>query len=610
MNNRASRLCVGFAAVGFLALPAHSQWTTQTVALRPGWNAVFLEIEPEPKRCDQLFAGMPVESAWAWNRRFSSVQFIQDPETLVPGHPDWLIWLPSNHSMASTKNLFTLEAGRTYLIKVADGAAALNMQINGRAAAPGVQWLSDSVNLAGFQLQTQAPTFGNFFGGSAAHAGQPIYRLNTLGRWEPVVNPSITPMSRGEAFWIHCRGHSGYAGPLQIILENSTGLDFGRVLTEQRVRIRNESSSQRSVTLRQLASAAPPNPSFPEMVGPVPLSYFKMNLTNNEHAWLPFPSQLERLDMAPGDEWLVRLAVRRADMAAYSPSPNQTSLYQSLLEITDDFGFRRVVPVTAEGLQASGATPSLGGLSAQTTQVSVSPRAGLWVGSAKITKINQPSSIGQPHTPVGTPAPFPFRLLIHVNAEGQARLLQKVLQMWKNGTTKPDPNDPTKQIVDVPGRFVLLTAESFVPNFSGSVLRDGDPVGRRISSSAFSFRDPIVMTGSGQFGANTVSCAVTLNYNDPLNPFKHQYHPDHDNLDERFEQNLPEGIESFTITRVVQLQFQATDPENLQLAGWGDNQLGGVYRETITGLHQKTLYLEGTFRLHQASRIPVLNDVQ
>ena len=60
--------------------------------------------------------------------------------------------------------------------------------------------------------------------------------------------------------------------------------------------------------------------------------------------------------------------------------------------------------------------------------------------------------------------------------------------------------------------------------------------------------------------------------------------------------------------REIRLQFTNTDPENLTLAGFGDDQLAGIYRETITGLHKDALQLEGIFRLHHASRIGVLND--
>ena len=80
-----------------LPWPALAQWTNQTIVLRPGWNSVFLEIQPEPRECDAVFAGVPLESVWAWNRRFSPIQFIQDPADLLPGQPDWLTYLPTSH---------------------------------------------------------------------------------------------------------------------------------------------------------------------------------------------------------------------------------------------------------------------------------------------------------------------------------------------------------------------------------------------------------------------------------------------------------------------------------------------------------------------------------
>ena len=168
-----------------------------------------------------------------------------------------------------------------------------------------------------------------------------------------------------------------------------------------------------------------------------------------------------------------------------------------------------------------------------------------------------------------------------------------------------------------PGRFVLLTDERLAANYRGAALRDGQAVGRRFSTAAFSFREPIPMSATGNFGiADTViSCSVTNGYNDPLNPFRHKFHPDHDNLNSDYEALIvkmdhrgPYTSESFTITRQLQLQFTANDPDNLALAGWGDNQLGGIYRETIIGLHRVPLLIQGTFRLHQATRVGILND--
>ena len=114
---------------------------------------------------------------------------------------------------------------------------------------------------------------------------------------------------------------------------------------------------------------------------------------------------------------------------------------------------------------------------------------------------------------------------------------------------------------------------------------------------------------TGTFGGDSLNATVLLDYNDPLNPFKHRYHPDHDNLDENTPQNLlPNGQESFDIARSISLQFTDTDPDGLAVAGWGDNQMGGHYLETINGLHKQPIVMSGTFRLQQASRVGLLND--
>src|SRR5688500_12137045 len=79
-----------------LTTAVNAQWTSQAIHLKPGWNAIFLEVQPEPRECDALLQDLPIQSVWCWNRSFDSVQFIQDPETLVPGQPDWLLWVPRN----------------------------------------------------------------------------------------------------------------------------------------------------------------------------------------------------------------------------------------------------------------------------------------------------------------------------------------------------------------------------------------------------------------------------------------------------------------------------------------------------------------------------------
>ena len=62
-----------------------AQWLTQRIALVPGWNAVYLDGQPEPSGCAEVFNNLPVQSVWKWDRQFSTIQFTVDPATLLPG---------------------------------------------------------------------------------------------------------------------------------------------------------------------------------------------------------------------------------------------------------------------------------------------------------------------------------------------------------------------------------------------------------------------------------------------------------------------------------------------------------------------------------------------
>jgi hypothetical protein len=579
--NAALRIVCRITACAALAASAQAQWTTQTLELQPGWNAVHLEVEPADNRCDQLLAALPVQSVWGWNRRFSSVQFLQDPDTLLPGQPDWLVWVPEKDPARSRLNLHRLQAGHCYLIH--NTGPALVWEIQGRAVVRRPSWLADSLNLVGFAVDPQLPpTFGDFFAGAQTQQGQPIFRLNAAGQWESVPNPGLTPMRRGEAFWIGCRGTSDFAGPMDVTLEQGTALDFGRVLTEQVLRIHNRSDRPRSFLLRRLVSEDAPE-AQPGVAGPVALAYFKAGQTPETYGWQPLNAVLETLEVPPGGTWAVRLAVRRTEMVAASAG----GLFQSLLEISDDSGARQLIGVTSQGLRNDVGEGA--GIS------TLPPHAGLWVGTAVIRAVNEPANSDPAQQSVPTPAgsEYQFRLIVHVDKNNQTRLLQKVLQMWKPGENK----------------FVLLTDEALASssNYVGSSTQDGDQAPRRVSASCFGFADPIPM--AGEFGVSN-SCTIVLGEDDPLNPYKHKYHPDHDNLDENGQPLPPGQGEAFAITRLLQLEFQASDPEGLPLSGWGDTWHGGIYREQILGLHRAPLNIEGIFRLHRISDVAELNDPQ
>lgn len=588
-----SLILSGLLLVGLLS-SAHAQWTEQAFQLKAGWNAIFLEVHPEPADCDTLFAGLPVESAWDFNPSVDSPQFVQDSSTLIPGSPSWLTWFPPASPLANQGNLFILRDGRPYLIKLANNAAPTTWTVKGKPSLRKTTWRPGGVNFVGFRVGPSGPTFQALFTGESGLTNQPIYSLSTGGVWQQVLNPSITRPESGKAYWVRCILPAQRTATIEVDPGSRQGLSFSSGTAESALRIRNTSTTARNLSLRLLPSLPPPAGQLP-LAGPFAMEYWKTDYTNIVLGWEPLPATLSSSALPAGAEWNVRLGVRRASLV----TPAAGSQFQGLIEVTDDLGSRWLVPVSADttgGTATAGAGPVISSIDF--------PKAGLWIGESIINAVSQPAHPGNPTLPRPAGGELSFRLIIHVDAAGTARLLQRVFLVRKPPTYLPAPENPGFNIINQPSRNLVLTDESLIPSLIGS----GEIVGRQISSAAFGFSQPVGFTG-GAFGTDTLNGIVTLGYNDPLNPFKHVYHPDHDNLNERFEQPpLVEGKESFTVTRNLALEFTATDPLGLNPPGWGDEELGGLYRETITGLHRSAIQISGTFRLVRVASVSTLNN--
>ena len=147
--SRTTKIAAGLLGSWLLPASLFAQWATQTITLQPGWNAVFLEIQPTPRDCDTLFSGIPVESVWSWNRQFSTVQYLTNATSLLPGQPDWLTYLPPGSTNRAISSLFTLLAEHAYLIKLATNASPVNWTILGQPAPRAPAWLPPEREVAG-----------------------------------------------------------------------------------------------------------------------------------------------------------------------------------------------------------------------------------------------------------------------------------------------------------------------------------------------------------------------------------------------------------------------------------------------------------------------------
>jgi len=578
----------------FCAREGSAQWIRQDIPLRAGWNAVFLRVQPYPSDCDSLFSEerLDIERVHAFDHSYSSVQFITATNELILTDAFWMRWFPPGSDQRSFRTLHQLHGGRVYFIKRLQTASNLTWTVQGEPRLNEIDWRSDTLNLVGFELDTTSPpTFDRFFGGSSAHSNQPIYRMNPQGKWVRVLNLLEEQMQSGEAFWIQMDQYDAYQGPVRLEIDHRSGLDFGTDIPEEELRIHNDSPFPKQIQIRTRSSEpSPVGEDHPAVAGDVPLLYWDWDPPTSTNGWVPLTQPITKT-LEAGEEWRVRLAVRRNEL---TPGNGPTeAIYQSLLQISDD---ERLSTYTV-------------GVRAQADRMQ-----GLWVGSALITHVSQPSSLVAPTNPLPTNVEFPLRLILHVDTNQQVRLLDEVIQMWKEGSYTTNQaelkiDNEWVKTVDEPGRYVWITDDTLLSQFSGSALRDGESVGRRISSIAFGLDRPQLMNGtsSSTFGTSgtQISCIMTQRFDHPLNPFLHRYHPDHNNKTDRGEA-LPDGEESFTIVREIRMIFE--DLRDVGLLESGDRKIGGVWEEQIDGLRHQTIHSKGSFRLHRLSEVGVLND--
>ena len=262
MRTHAGRAMARWAAAALLlsfAGAAMAQWDTQTLELRPGWNAVFLEVDPAPNACDAVFAGLPIKSAWAWNPESPGPQYLRNPDELLPEQPEWLTWYPKDSPQSFATDLFVLVGGRAYLLQVG-GTAPVIWTVRGRVLTPSAVWSPDAFNLFGaFVGAGDGPSFSDYFAPSAAHAGQRVFRLNEKGQWVDVVDAASAKIRAGEAYWLRCEGASDYAGPISVTFGNGLDkMDFARKGVSMGLTISNRTGAPRTVELASRVSEAPP----------------------------------------------------------------------------------------------------------------------------------------------------------------------------------------------------------------------------------------------------------------------------------------------------------------------------------------------------------------
>ncbi len=573
-------------------IPLSAQWFTQAIPLSPGWNGVQLLVQPVQSDCAVIFSNRPVEKVFWWRRTGTGMEFDLDPALLFPRSADWESWFSGNSGGSSFGNLL---AGESYEVYVATNASPFTLHVTGKPVLNATRWLPGALNLTGLPVSTSpAVSFTEFFSFSSDftvnNATATVFRVsgpnNTPQR---IWTPATELIRGGEAYWIAADANvRDYAGPIRVRTgSGSRLLDFGRSVAAQALVVENLTATGRTIQIRHHASEPPPDlPGASALLGKMTLLY-KAAAVGSDYQ--PLPDTLTTNIPAHGSLSLTLI-----------PDPQSLTggvagaAWQSVLRVTD--GGNAAFPAAAVDVRV--------GVSCDGSIASQLAPAGLWVGSVSVTDVERAPTregvtnvwSGDGPMPVGIP--YQYRVIVHIDAEGRAKLLQRALLAWRTGSA----DDASGSLSSVTGVVSVLADETDAENFA---RQHADARIVRISSVCFpTTLRPVNMTGA--FGApHTLHAVVTLPYDNPVNPFVHRYHPQHDNLryDNGVASALAEGVESHTITRELVFRFEAVDPVGgIANRNWGTREAGGTFEETVDGLN-KTIRARGTFRLERISQV-------
>ncbi len=228
--------------------------------------------------------------------------------------------------------------------------------------------------------------------------------------------------------------------------------------------------------------------------------------------------------------------------------------------------------------------------------------AGLWIGQVVLSKVNevQKAVQGASEVVTDTADQASVRILLHVAANGQVRMLKDVIIMQQNTATNAPANSSTNPLppanlaAPTNTALVLITNPELIPNYQGVARRGDKLVGLRYGTVAYDFEGadlPLL----GGVGAGTVCLGrIDLAKDHPTNPYRHKYHPDHRS--------------GFDLTRQFTIHFDGAPGDPLREGpGYGVDRLTGVYRETVIGLHKIPLKVEGLITLNRINTVPSLN---
>ena len=594
-----------FASISLLSFQsASAQWRTQTINLKPGWNAVYLHVDPSHEVIEDLDGlNANITDIWLWKPKLKPDQFVQDPDIPTDGKSRWIRW---NKDLGPSSALQRLVGNASYLVKYGikseDGVwtPSSNGQwsIKGVPAPPNYSWSSTGLNFFGLADNPQTGrSFEQFF---------PDYILNNaeiftykggelsdeLGSRNPdkVFALRNTPVNRGEAFWMRVGdSFNSYFGPFDLILQSTRGAHFGETGERYRILIRNRVEDAVAITMTLKDTETPPEgqPSMKSGLkilvkgesNPTDLSYGYKRLEDGPSIWTLSPSKVGTVGAGSSQEIII--GIDRHNMEG-----EPGDLFGGILEFKDSLGLVKYeIPISAI----------------------IPANSGLWVGDVLVGAVRHDISFFRQKnedevetdsdgkavvealndTYGAVPESYPLRFIFHRHNSESAKttLFQRVFYGIRKGAE--------------------IATDFIITNDQRALDHKSLDSARRVAASHLPWtkeNNGWACDGDFKLGA-TMTVKVNLPYNDRVsNPFIHAYHPDHDNLDAKFNNELNQGYESWGINREMTFRFDEPKDDFDSLVSVG-RKFEGEFHEKVEltgiGTEKKAYHAKGFFELNR-----------
>ena len=574
LTARLSGVCLSFACVFPLVAGAVAPYTTQSLSLVQGWNAVYVEVAPDAA-ADDLFADWPVDHVGLYDPAsfLATRQFGADWDSEGLTGSSMALW---KRGFPEASSFSRVPAGSVLVTYCTNESHSVTLR--GAPAAPRTTWHVSGTNAVynffGFST-TQQTDISAYLEGSPCEGvkSRAYYRIvgdNLDAGPGPIeVRSWNSKVSDGEVLLLPSDDLSDWSGVLFVSPMN--GVDFGQDGVKATLTVRNDGKSPRtvSVALEQAANAAEL-----QLSGTLPLCLHvrDADVARTNAAWsaaLSGYGPVTKKELAPDETWRLEFGL---DRTAFSSLVKGLS-FGALLRITEDGDSHAKVVVPLAGETSGVVVPD------------AALPVGLWVADVQFDHVLAPgSTVG---TETGGAAKL--RLPIHIDANGKVRLLQRVV------TAGEIAADGTYTYRLYAGSAVVPTTATMVTRISAVCLPTETPVieaaGESDSVIAFSF-------AVAADGATSI--------------LRHPLHPQHDGLRWDFSTPAPSGDdfqnykgdvkpETFSVGNRIEMSFGLNGGE----AAWNpEGTKSGTCRWTFSGLmRQGNIVLSGPMTVKRVSSV-------